>query len=58
LRRSSRKICKRLNFWTANASPAEAAHGILDQLNWKMEPEPAAKEARFSLANAERLGIL
>ena len=30
-----------------------AAHGIFDQLNWKMEPELAEKEARFSLADAE-----
>jgi len=31
----------------------KAAHGIFDQLNWKMEPELAGKEARFSLADAE-----
>ncbi len=31
----------------------KAAHGIFDQLNWKMEPELAGKEARFSLAEAE-----
>ena len=30
-----------------------AAHGIFDQLNWKMEPELAGKETRFSLADAE-----
>lgn len=30
-----------------------AAHGIFDQLNWKMEPELGGKEARFSLADAE-----
>ena len=31
----------------------KAAHGIFDQLNWKMEPELRGKEARFSLADAE-----
>ncbi len=31
----------------------KAAHGIFDQLNWKMEPELAGKEARFSLAEAK-----
>ncbi|MGI8438074.1 MAG: methionine--tRNA ligase [Chthoniobacterales bacterium] len=31
----------------------KAAHGIFNQLNWKMEPELAGKEARFSLADAE-----
>ncbi|HEY2801424.1 MAG TPA: methionine--tRNA ligase [Chthoniobacterales bacterium] len=31
----------------------KAAHGIFDQLNWKMEPELAGKEARFSLGEAE-----
>ena len=30
-----------------------AAHGIFDQLHWKMEPELAGKEARFSLADAD-----
>jgi len=30
-----------------------AAHGIFDQLNWKMELELAGKEARFSLVEAE-----
>jgi len=30
-----------------------AAHGIFDQLNWKMEPELAGKEERFSLDGAE-----
>ncbi|CAN5560242.1 methionine--tRNA ligase [soil metagenome] len=35
----------------------KAAHGIFDQLNWKMEPELAGKEARFSLVEAE-WGIL
>jgi methionyl-tRNA synthetase len=30
-----------------------AAHGIFDQLNWKMEPELSGKEERFSLADAE-----
>jgi methionyl-tRNA synthetase len=31
----------------------KAAHGIFDQLNWKMESELRGKEARFSLADAE-----
>ncbi|MEO7724606.1 MAG: class I tRNA ligase family protein [Chthoniobacterales bacterium] len=31
----------------------KAAHGIFDQLNWKMEPTLAGKEERFSLAEAE-----
>jgi methionyl-tRNA synthetase len=30
-----------------------AAHGIFDQLNWKMEPQISGKEERFSLADAE-----
>jgi len=30
----------------------KAAHGIFDQLNWKMEPDLAGEEARFSLADA------
>jgi methionyl-tRNA synthetase len=31
----------------------KGAHGIFDQLNWKMEPELSGKEKRFSLADAE-----
>jgi methionyl-tRNA synthetase len=31
----------------------KAAHGIFDQLNWKMEPELSGKEERFSLADAQ-----
>jgi len=31
----------------------KAAHGIFDQLSWKMEPELAGKEERFSLAEAD-----
>jgi len=30
-----------------------AAHGIFDQLNWKMDPELSGKEERFSLVDAE-----
>jgi len=30
----------------------KAAHGIFDQLNWKMGPELSGKEERFSLADA------
>jgi methionyl-tRNA synthetase len=35
----------------------KAAHGIFDQLNWKMEPELSGKEERFSLADAEWGGL-
>jgi methionyl-tRNA synthetase len=31
----------------------KAAHGIFDQLSWKMEPALSGNEARFSLADAE-----
>ena len=31
----------------------KAAHGIFDQLNWKMEPELHGQEERFSLVDAE-----
>ncbi|MEP6820898.1 MAG: class I tRNA ligase family protein, partial [Chthoniobacterales bacterium] len=31
----------------------KAAHGIFDQLNWKMETELAGKEERFALTDAE-----
>jgi len=31
----------------------KAAHGIFDQLSWKMKPELAGKEERFSLAEAD-----
>ena len=31
----------------------KAAHGIFDQLNWKMKPELSGKEERFSLGEAE-----
>ena len=31
----------------------KAAHGMFDQLNWKMERELAGQGARFSLAEAE-----
>jgi methionyl-tRNA synthetase len=31
----------------------KAAHGIFDQLNWKMKPELHGKEERFSLADTE-----
>ena len=31
----------------------KAAHGIFDQLNWKMEPALSGREARFSLAETE-----
>jgi methionyl-tRNA synthetase len=34
-----------------------AAHGIFDQLNWKMEPELSGKEERFSFADAEWGGL-
>jgi methionyl-tRNA synthetase len=35
----------------------KAAHGIFDQLNWKMEPQLSGKEERFSLKDA-RWGML
>src|SRR5207249_12045190 len=35
----------------------KAAHGIFDQLNWKMEKELSGKEQRFSLADAEWGGL-
>ena len=38
--------------WISPVLP-KAAHGIFDQLNWKMEPELSGKEERFSLADAE-----
>jgi methionyl-tRNA synthetase len=31
----------------------KAAHGIFDQLNWKMDPELSGKEARFSLGDTK-----
>jgi methionyl-tRNA synthetase len=34
-----------------------AAHGIFDQLNWKMEPELSGKEKRFSLEDAKWGGL-
>jgi methionyl-tRNA synthetase len=38
--------------WISPVLP-KAAHGIFDQLNWKMEPELREQEERFSLADAE-----
>jgi methionyl-tRNA synthetase len=35
----------------------KAAHGIFDQLNWKMEVELSGKEERFSLADAKWGGL-
>ena len=35
----------------------KAAHGIFDQLNWKMEPELSGKEERFSLKDAKWGGL-
>jgi methionyl-tRNA synthetase len=35
----------------------KAAHGIFDQLNWKMEAELIGKEERFSLGDAEWGGL-
>jgi methionyl-tRNA synthetase len=35
----------------------KAAHGIFDQLHWKMEPELSQKEERFSLADAKWGGL-
>ena len=38
--------------WISPVLP-KSAHGIFDQLNWKMEPELRGKETRVSLADAE-----
>ena len=35
-----------------------AAHGIFDQLNWKMEKELSEKEERFRLDDAKWGGLL
>jgi methionyl-tRNA synthetase len=35
----------------------KAAHGIFDQLNWKMEPELSGKEERFRLEEAKWGGL-
>ena len=35
----------------------KAAHGIFDQLNWKMEPELSGKEERFRLEDAKWGGL-
>ncbi len=35
----------------------KAAHGIFDQLNWKMEPELSGKEKRFRLEDAKWGGL-
>src|SRR4029077_3457717 len=42
--------------WISPVLP-KAAHGIFDQLNWKMEAELSGKEERFSLADAEWDGL-
>ncbi|MEO6871426.1 MAG: class I tRNA ligase family protein [Chthoniobacterales bacterium] len=48
-------LAERLRIIAILISPVlpHAAHGIFDQLNWKLEPELAGKEERFSLADAE-----
>jgi methionyl-tRNA synthetase len=48
-------LAERLRIIAILISPVlpKAAHGVFDQLNWKMEPELRGKEARFSLAGAE-----
>ncbi len=48
-------LAERLRIIAILISPVlpKAAHGIFDQLNWKMEPALAGKEERFSLAEAE-----
>ena len=38
--------------WISPVLP-QAAHGIFDQLNWRMEKELSGKEERFSLKDAE-----
>jgi methionyl-tRNA synthetase len=49
------ELAERLRIIAILISPVlpRAAHGIFDQLNWKMEPELAGKEARFLLADDE-----
>ncbi len=49
------RVAEGLRFAAILISPVlpQAAHSIFDQLNWKMEPELAGKEARFSLADAK-----
>jgi methionyl-tRNA synthetase len=48
-------LCESLRIIAILISPVlpKAAHGIFDQLNWKIEPELSGKEERFSLADAE-----
>ncbi len=48
-------LCESLRIIAILISPMlpKAAHGIFDQLNWKMEPELRGQEARFSLGEAE-----
>ncbi len=46
------EIVRLLGIYISPVLP-KAAHGIFDQLNWKMDPELAGQEARFSLADAE-----
>jgi len=36
---------------------SRVAHGIFDQLNWKMEPELSGKEERFRLDDAKWGGL-
>ncbi len=47
-------LAERLRIIAILISPVlpRAAHGIFDQLLWRMDPELAGKEARFSLADA------
>ncbi len=49
------RLCEGLRLTAILISPVlpEAAHGIFDQLNWKMDAEISGKEERFSLADAE-----
>jgi methionyl-tRNA synthetase len=46
------EVIRVIAIWISPVMP-KAAHGIFDQLNWKMEPELRGKEERFSLADAE-----
>ena len=46
------EVIRVIAIWISPVMP-KAAHGIFDQLNWKMESELRGKEKRFSLADAE-----
>ncbi len=55
LDRTLRVLAEALRIIAILISPVtpRAAHGLFDQLNWRMQPELAGKGARFSFAAAE-----